>query len=57
MKFLNPMRLRDLAQAKVSMTDFDIAKQRVQLDCLCSIGSKKVLIEESTVLAPSARPN
>ena len=54
LKFLAPVRPGDSVNAKVSVTDINIAKRRIKLDCLCSVDGKKVLIGEATVLAPSA---
>ena len=53
LKFLAPVRPGDSVYAKVSVTDINIGKQRIKLDCLCSVDGKKVLIGEATVLAPS----
>ena len=53
LKFLAPVRPGDSVFAKVSVTDINIAKRRIKLDCLCSVDGKKVLIGEATVLAPS----
>ena len=53
LKFLAPVRRGDSVYAKVSVTDINIAKRRIKLDCMCSVDGKKVLIGEATVLAPS----
>ena len=53
LKFLAPVRPGDSVYAKVSVTDINIAKRRIKLDCLCSVDGKKVLSGEATVLAPS----
>ena len=53
LKFLAPVRPGDSVYAKVSVTDINIAKRRIKLDCLCSVDGKKVLIGEATVLVPS----
>ena len=53
LKFLAPVRPGDSVYAKVSVTDINIAKRRIKLDCLCSVDGKKVLIGEATVQAPS----
>ena len=55
LKFLAPVRPGDSVYAKVSVTDINIAKRRIKLDCLCSVDGKKVLIGEATVLAPSPK--
>ena len=53
LKFLAPVRPGDSVYAKVSVTDINVTKRRIKLDCLCSVDGKKVLIGEATVLAPS----
>ncbi|AZV79273.1 MaoC family dehydratase [Parasedimentitalea marina] len=55
LKFLAPVRPGDLVHAEVEVIDIDMSKRRVKLDCHCSIGGKKVLIGEATVLAPSRK--
>ena len=57
LKFLAPVRPGDSVYAKVSVTDINIAKRRIKLDCLCSVDGKKVLIGEATVLALSPEIN
>ncbi|MEI4197146.1 MaoC family dehydratase [Roseovarius sp. E0-M6] len=55
LKFLAPVRPGDTVRAEVEVTGIDYAKRRVQLDCRCLVGGKKVLIGEATVLAPTAK--
>lgn len=55
LKFLAPVRPGDVVHAEVKVIGIDMAKRRVQLDCHCSVGGKKVLIGEATVLAPSRK--
>ena len=51
LKFLAPVRPGDMVRAKVTVTDLDIAKRRVKLECACSVLGKKVLVGEATGLA------
>ena len=51
LKFLAPVRPGDMVRAKVTVTDMDIAKRRVKLECACSVLGKKVLVGEATVPA------
>ena len=55
LKFLGPVRPGDMVLAEVTVTDMDIAKCRVKMDCRCSVDGKPVLAGEATVLAPSAK--
>ena len=55
LKFLAPVRPGDMVRAEVEVIAIDVAKRRVQLDCRCTVGDKKVLIGEATVLAPSGK--
>lgn len=55
LKFLAPVRPGDQVTAEVEVTDIDFPKRRVRLDTRCLVGSKKVLIGEATVLAPSRK--
>ncbi|MBO9397306.1 MaoC family dehydratase [Shimia sp. R9_2] len=55
LKFLAPVRPDDTVLATVTVTDIDIAKRRVKLDCSCTVEGKKVLAGEATVLAPSRK--
>ncbi len=55
LKFLGPVRPGDMVLAEVTVTDMDIAKRRVKMDCRCSVDGKPVLEGEATVLAPSAK--
>jgi 3-hydroxybutyryl-CoA dehydratase len=52
LKFLAPVRPGDMVRAEVTVTDMDIAKRRVKLECACSVLGRKVLVGEATVLAP-----
>jgi len=55
LKFLGPVRPGDMVLAEVTVTDMDIAKRRVKMDCRCSVDGKPVLAGEAAVLAPSAK--
>lgn len=55
LKFLAPVRPGDMVHAEVTVTEIDITKRRVKLDCHCAIDGKKVLTGEATVLAPSRK--
>lgn len=55
LKFLAPVRPGDMVLAEVEVTDIQIDKRRVKLDCRCIVEGTKVLIGEATVLAPSRK--
>ncbi|SFL38340.1 MaoC family dehydratase [Shimia haliotis] len=55
LKFLAPVRPNDTVLAEVTVTDIDMSKRRVRMDCACSVDGKKVLAGEATVLAPSRK--
>ncbi|SDG62555.1 MaoC family dehydratase [Sulfitobacter delicatus] len=55
LRFLAPVRPGDMVLAEVTVTDMDIRKRRVKMDCRCSVDGKAVLEGEATVLAPSAK--
>jgi 3-hydroxybutyryl-CoA dehydratase len=55
LKFLAPVRPGDMVYAEVKVIDIELAKQRVKLDCHCSVNGKHVLVGEATVLAPSRK--
>ena len=55
LKFLAPVRPGDTVLAEVTVIGIDIAKRRVQLDCVCKVEGKKVLAGEATGLAPSRK--
>jgi len=55
LKFLAPVRPGDMVHAEVTVTGIDHKKRRVTLDCVCRVGSTKVMIGEATVLAPSRK--
>lgn len=55
LKFLRPVRPGDVVYAEVKVTDIDMGKRIVKMDCHCSVEGKKVLVGEATVLAPSRK--
>ena len=55
LKFLGPVRPGDMVLAEVTVTDMNVAKRRVTLDCRGFVAGKPVLAGEATVLAPSAK--
>ncbi|MCF6232987.1 MAG: MaoC family dehydratase [Rhodobacteraceae bacterium] len=55
LKFLAPVRPGDMVYAEVKVTDIDMSRRRVKMDCHCAVDGKKVLIGEATVLAPSRK--
>lgn len=55
LKFLAPVRPGDVVTAQVEVTAIDYAKRRVTLKTTALIGSKKVLVGEAQVLAPSRK--
>ena len=55
LKFLAPVRPDDTVVATVTVTDIDMSKRRVRMDCVCTVEGKKVLAGEATVLAPSRK--
>jgi 3-hydroxybutyryl-CoA dehydratase len=54
LRFLAPVRPGDTALAEVEVVDINHEKRRVTLDCRCTVGGKKVLSGQATVLAPAA---
>ncbi|OIQ32265.1 MAG: (R)-hydratase [Alphaproteobacteria bacterium MedPE-SWcel] len=55
LKFLAPVRPGDMVLAEVEVTEIEIDKRRVRLDCRCLVEGKKVLVGEATVMAPSRK--
>ena len=55
LKFLAPVRPGDVVEARVTVVDIDHSKRRVKLDCVCRVGTQKVLVGEAMVLAPSRK--
>ena len=53
LKFLAPVRPGDEVHAELIVTDIDREKNRLKMDCTCTVAGKKVLVGEATVLAPS----
>ena len=44
-----------MVYAEVKVTDIQIDKRRVKLDCKCEVDGKNVLVGEAMVLAPSRK--
>lgn len=55
LKFLAPVRPGDLVYAEVKVTEINLEKNRVRMDCHCAVDGKKVLAGEAVVLAPSRK--
>ena len=55
LKFLAPVRPGDLVYAEVTVSDIDLPRRRVTLDCQCEVDGMRVLVGEATVLAPSRK--
>ena len=55
LKFLAPVRPGDMVYAEVKVSDIDLSKRRVRMDCLCQGDGKNVLVGEATILAPSRK--
>ncbi len=55
LKFLAPVRPGDMVLAEVEVTEIQIDKRRVKLDCRCIVDGKKVLTGEAMVMAPSRK--
>lgn len=55
MRFLAPVRPGDAVRAVVTVTGIDVARRRVTLETLCSVGDRVVLRGEAQVLAPSRK--
>lgn len=51
--FLAPVRPGDLVDAVVTVTDVDMRRKRVSLDCAVSVGDTVVLKGKALVMAPS----
>jgi 3-hydroxybutyryl-CoA dehydratase len=55
LKFMAPVRPNDMVLAEVEVTEIDMKKRRVELDCRCLVDGKPVLKGHATVLAPSKK--
>ncbi len=51
--FMAPVRPGDVVDAKVTVTDVNLRRSRVSLDCQVSVGDTVVLKGEALVMAPS----
>lgn len=57
MKFLRPVRPGDTVYAEVKVTQINLEKKIVKMDCHCAVNGKNVFEGEATVLAPSRAAN
>ena len=55
LKFLAPVRPGDFVYAEVTVSDIDLPRRRVTLDCHCEVDGRRVVVGEATVLAPSRK--
>ena len=53
LKFLAPVRVGDKPKTRVSITDINLRKNLVTLKCVCSVGTKEVLIGSAVIWVPS----
>ena len=57
-KFLKPVGIGDIITATVTVSQKDVEKKKITLDCVCTNQeNKKVLIGEAMVLAPQEKIN
>lgn len=57
LKFLAPVRPGDVVRAVVTVSAIDVARRRVTLETLCSVGDTVVIKGEAQVLAPACAAN
>lgn len=53
LKFLAPVRPGDVVRAEVKVAAIDVARRRVTLETICSVGDTVVIKGEALVLAPA----
>ncbi len=53
LRFTAPVKPGDMVTATVTVTDINMAKKRVKLDCIASVGDTIVIKGDALVLAPS----
>lgn len=53
LRFRRPVKLGDTVDATVTVKSVDREKNRVELDCVCSVGGKPVLQGDALVMAPT----
>ncbi|GAA5175369.1 MaoC family dehydratase [Niveibacterium umoris] len=53
LRFRRPVKLGDTVEASVTVKTVDREKNRVELDCVCSVGGKPVLMGDALVMAPT----
>ncbi|MCX9156264.1 MaoC family dehydratase [Niveibacterium sp. 24ML] len=52
LRFRRPVKLGDTVEATVTVKSVDKEKNRVELECVCSVSGKPVLLGDATVMAP-----
>lgn len=52
LRFRRPVKLGDTVDATVTVKSVDKDKNRVELECVCCVGGKPVLLGDATVMAP-----
>jgi len=52
LRFRRPVKLGDTVTASVTVKSVDRDKNRIELDCVCSVGGKPVLQGDALVMAP-----
>jgi 3-hydroxybutyryl-CoA dehydratase len=55
LRFLAPVRIGDTVVARATVKELDAARRRVTLATICTVGDKKVLDGEATLMLPAAR--
>ena len=53
LRFTAPVRIGETVTATVTVTDINVAKRRVALDCVAMVGETVVIKGDALVLAPS----
>ena len=56
LKFLAPVRPGEQVDASVTVTDINLAKRRVTLECECRVGETVVVAGEAQLLVPARPP-
>lgn len=52
MKFLAPVRPGDLVHTELTVTEMDVERRQLTINCVCSVDGKNVLVGEAKVLTP-----
>lgn len=53
LRFTAPVKPGDLVEATITVTEINLAKKRVNLECIARVGDTVVIKGDATVLAPS----